>query len=212
MKKNLVSALAILIAVLALGSSAYASGSTNLEINNAYFKGNNKYTVVIRDIPNIKLGFYINDKNVSFASTTKKGWATFNNISLVNDAKISFTRVFNLKSKIYQKPINYVRYAEISNDRAVFDKTLPINVVKAVTSPPTVASPAVITTPTLTPAPVATPAPSSAASSCTPLTDGGNCYEPGEYCRDSDHGATGVAGDGENIICEDNDGWRWEPN
>jgi hypothetical protein len=43
------------------------------------------------------------------------------------------------------------------------------------------------------------------------LTDGGNCYEPGEYCRDSDHGASGRAGDGEAITCEDNDGWRWEP-
>jgi hypothetical protein len=49
------------------------------------------------------------------------------------------------------------------------------------------------------------------SSGCFPLTNGGNCYEPGEYCRDSDHGASGVAGDGERIICEDNNGWRWEP-
>ena len=46
---------------------------------------------------------------------------------------------------------------------------------------------------------------------CTPKTNAGNCYEPGEFCRDDDHGATGVAGDGEKIECEDNDGWRWEP-
>ena len=52
---------------------------------------------------------------------------------------------------------------------------------------------------------------SSAPPSCYPLTDGGNCYEPGEYCRDDDHGMSGVAGDGEAITCEDNDGWRWEP-
>jgi hypothetical protein len=49
------------------------------------------------------------------------------------------------------------------------------------------------------------------APSCYPLTSGGNCYEPGEYCRDSDHEATGVAGDGEKIVCVDNNGWRWEP-
>jgi hypothetical protein len=49
------------------------------------------------------------------------------------------------------------------------------------------------------------------AATCSPLTDSGKCYEPGEYCRDSDHGDTGVAGDGESISCEDNDGWRWEP-
>lgn len=58
-------------------------------------------------------------------------------------------------------------------------------------------------------APVSTPAP--AGPSCYPLSDGGTCYEPGEYCRDSDHGAHGIAGDGEAIVCEDDDGWRWEP-
>ena len=55
------------------------------------------------------------------------------------------------------------------------------------------------------------PPPSSAPASCHPLSDEGTCYKPGEYCRDSDHGVSGVAGDGEPIICEDNDGWRWEP-
>ena len=52
----------------------------------------------------------------------------------------------------------------------------------------------------------------SGNAACQPLTDGGNCYEPGEYCRDTDHGVSGVAGDGETITCEDNDGWRWEPS
>jgi hypothetical protein len=46
---------------------------------------------------------------------------------------------------------------------------------------------------------------------CTPLTDAGHCYTAGEYCRDDDHGVTGIAADGEAIKCEDNDGWRWEP-
>ena len=46
---------------------------------------------------------------------------------------------------------------------------------------------------------------------CRPLTNAGKCYEPGEFCRTSDHEATGVAGDGKTIICENNDGWRWEP-
>jgi len=59
-----------------------------------------------------------------------------------------------------------------------------------------------------TTAPAAAP---TTPSGCYPLTNGGNCYEPGEYCRNSDHGVSGVAGDGERIICEDNDGWRWEP-
>lgn len=46
--------------------------------------------------------------------------------------------------------------------------------------------------------------------SCYPLTDSGNCYKPGEYCRSSDHGATGIDAEGNPIKCEDNDGWRWE--
>lgn len=43
------------------------------------------------------------------------------------------------------------------------------------------------------------------------MSNKGTCYEPGERCRSSDHGASGVAGDGENIQCANNDGWRWEP-
>ena len=62
---------------------------------------------------------------------------------------------------------------------------------------------------TAAPAPV--PPASSAPASCSPISDEGTCYEPGEYCRDDDHGTSGVAGDGKAITCEDNDGWRWEP-
>ena len=78
-------------------------------------------------------------------------------------------------------------------------------------------TPAPTPTPTLThsAAPHTQPATTSAAAppaaSCYPTTNSGNCYEPGEYCRKSDHGASGVAGDGKKIICENNNGWRWEP-
>ena len=57
----------------------------------------------------------------------------------------------------------------------------------------------------------APPPPPPPKAGCYPLSDENTCYEPGEYCRDSDHGKSGVAGDGKAIICEDNDGWRWEP-
>jgi hypothetical protein len=36
-------------------------------------------------------------------------------------------------------------------------------------------------------------------------------YEPGELCSNADHGMTGIAGNGEAIICENKNGWRWEP-
>jgi hypothetical protein len=82
------------------------------------------------------------------------------------------------------------------------------------TTTPTTAAPAPTTTTAPAPPPTTVPIPpptTAAPASCHPLSDGGNCYEPGEYCRDSDHGVTGVAGNGETITCEDNDGWRWEP-
>jgi hypothetical protein len=63
------------------------------------------------------------------------------------------------------------------------------------------------TTSAAPPAPPASPAPAS----CYPLSNKGTCYEPGEFCRNADHGKSGVAGDGKAIKCEDNDGWRWEP-
>jgi hypothetical protein len=46
---------------------------------------------------------------------------------------------------------------------------------------------------------------------CYPLSNEGTCYEPGEYCRGSDAGTTGQAGNGETIVCTENDGLRWEP-
>lgn len=64
------------------------------------------------------------------------------------------------------------------------------------------------------PPPVPSPAPSSAAPApqgCHPRASSGNCYEPGEFCPHADAGMTGVAGDGKTIICENNNGLRWEP-
>jgi hypothetical protein len=54
--------------------------------------------------------------------------------------------------------------------------------------------------------------PSSAGSlACRPLSDAGHCYEPGEFCRHTDRGVRGIAGDGKRIVCRNNDGLRWEP-
>jgi hypothetical protein len=76
-------------------------------------------------------------------------------------------------------------------------------------APPT--TPAAVIAPPPSAAPTSGPPSSAAPASCDPLTNSGKCYEPGEFCRTSDHGASGVAGDGEPITCENNGGWRWEP-
>jgi len=75
--------------------------------------------------------------------------------------------------------------------------------------PPTAAPPPAAEAPA--PAPPAPAPPTAAPAGCYPLTNAGNCYQPGEFCRTSDHGRTGRAGNGEAIVCEYNNGWRWEP-
>jgi cardiolipin synthase len=62
-----------------------------------------------------------------------------------------------------------------------------------------------------TTAPPSAPPSSPAEAGCTPIDNEGGCYEPGEYCRNDNHGATGRAGDGATITCEDENGtWYWE--
>jgi hypothetical protein len=86
----------------------------------------------------------------------------------------------------------------------------PVPTTPAPTAAPTTQAPPPppATTPPANPAP---PATSAAPAHCYPLSNEDTCYEPGEYCPKDDHGASGVAGNGEAITCEDNDGWRWEP-
>jgi hypothetical protein len=86
----------------------------------------------------------------------------------------------------------------------------PAATTAAPSAAPTVAAQAPSSAPA--PAPVqASPTQAAPPASCHPVSNEGTCYEPGEYCRDDDHGTSGVAGDGKAITCEDNDGWRWEP-
>ena len=81
----------------------------------------------------------------------------------------------------------------------------PVPPVPAETAPAKPAPPS----PAPPPPPPATSAPQPAG--CYPRASSGNCYQPGEFCPHADAGMTGVAGDGEKIICTDNDGLRWEP-
>lgn len=80
-------------------------------------------------------------------------------------------------------------------------------------SAPTPPSPTPTPTPTLSPMPTPTPTPSpvpSTSAACHPLDSKGNCYKAGEYCPNADHGMHGIAQNGEPIVCEDDNGWRWE--
>lgn len=103
-------------------------------------------------------------------------------------------------------------------DALIALKRLSPTALKRLSRKVVISSPTPATVPVATsapPAPVSSaPAPPASVTpaSCYPLSDEGTCYEPGEYCRDDDQGTSGMAGDGEAITCEDNDGWRWEPS
>lgn len=109
------------------------------------------------------------------------------------------------QTKVVQQGRNGVQTLTYSVTYSDSEQTSKALVSTTVTTAPTSKIVAVGTY--IAPAPAVTTAPST---SCYPLTNGGNCYEPGEYCRNSDHGATGIAGDGKHISCEYNNGWRWE--
>ena len=49
------------------------------------------------------------------------------------------------------------------------------------------------------------------AAGCYPRSNENTCYEPGEFCRTADSRLVGVAGDQKLIVCENNNGLRWEP-
>jgi phosphatidylserine/phosphatidylglycerophosphate/cardiolipin synthase-like enzyme len=87
------------------------------------------------------------------------------------------------------------------------NSTLSSDIASGQPQQPTSTSPPAPTTSPTSPPPATNPT----TTGCTPIDDEGGCYEPGEYCRDDDHGATGRAGDGETITCEDENGtWYWE--
>ena len=109
----------------------------------------------------------------------------------------------------YVDPVPWVR-----SDH--FLQATPTPAAPRSTPPPPTSAPAAsdpVTAPTPPPPPAAAPAPAAPATpaSCYPLTNSGRCYEPGAFCRAADRGTTGRAGDGETIVCRNNNGLRWEP-
>ncbi|MFF7919888.1 hypothetical protein ACFZDP_01790 [Streptomyces mirabilis] len=44
---------------------------------------------------------------------------------------------------------------------------------------------------------------------CSIVSNSGNCYEAGQYCRNRDHGASTTSAGGASITCAYRNGWRW---
>ena len=139
--------------------------------------------------PDTSSALYIHAKVIDVDST--KAFVGSENFST---ASLDYNRELGLitSSASVLGPLNSALSADVSNGQPQQG---------ASTSPPATATP-----------PTSAPPPSSPTTiGCSPIDDEGGCYEPGEYCRDDDHGATGRAGDGQTITCEDENGtWYWE--
>ncbi|MFF7853206.1 hypothetical protein [Streptomyces sp. NPDC007904] len=50
----------------------------------------------------------------------------------------------------------------------------------------------------------------SGSGTCSLVSNSGNCYQAGQYCRNSDHGATTTTAGGTRITCRySSNAWRW---
>jgi hypothetical protein len=198
------------------GQATFTTKKVPLHIAIAYSKGNGDYDVVVHGNYDALVDLYVNNQNPKEAKVNNQDWATFRGVSLNGVGKISFTRVYDgTDGATSQVPINFTEHYSVSGSTVTFSLKAPPK-PKLIPKPAAVVShtPTTVTTPTsvkTTPVPSTAPKPSPKPASCHPLTNGGNCYEPGEYCRNTDHGVSGIAGDGKSIVCEDNNGWRWEP-
>jgi hypothetical protein len=180
-----------------------------LKVSGIQADGSNKFKISITDTPGTTLNLFVNDKRATRTTVNVNDEGTFNNVSLYDTGKLSFTRVIHTRAKT-SKPAGSTTYFSVAGSVASTSTHAFAKVLKT--------TPAPIQKPTATPvAAQATPqpvpvAPAATPQGCTPLSDEGTCYELGEYCRNSDHGASGIDGDGNSMTCEDNNGWRWEPN
>lgn len=120
MKRFFLMLLAIL-SVLSLSSNVFAASNSAFYVNNAYFKDNGKYDIVVYDSNRETLRLYVNDKNPVKAKVNKKGWATFQKVKLSGQSKLSFAKRVKLK----YVPLSYVKYISVDSKKVKLSNTGP---------------------------------------------------------------------------------------
>jgi hypothetical protein len=152
MRKILTPLALFIISLAALAQTSFAASSdVSIALNNAYPKSNGTYAVVVKDTPGVNLALYVNDKNPVYATTNKQDWATFHGVKLSSNGKISFGRIFHTSGKVYQKPVNYVRYFNVAPDATV--AFLASNPTEPTTQAITKSTAQPVSTPALAPTP-----------------------------------------------------------
>jgi hypothetical protein len=195
MKKYLTFLSIFFVSLITLTQVSFAatSSTTNISLNNAYPKKDGSYTVVVRENPGTKLALYVNDKNPTYATANKQSWATFRKVNLVDNGKISFTKVLSGK-KSTQKAINYVRYTSKTSTTVAFLASNPTAQQTTPSSPTPAPTPApkVVSTPAPTPA----PAPQPTCTNGSYVNSAGNTICSPETVNSTPAGATAVCNDG----------------
>lgn len=121
MKRFILLLLATLM-ILSLSSNIFAANDNAFYVNNAYFKGDGKYDVVVHGSSKDNLRLYVNDKNPIKAKVNKDGWATFRKVKLSGQSKLSFDR----KVKLFKyAPVNYVKYIQVDGEQVKLSDTGP---------------------------------------------------------------------------------------
>lgn len=178
-----------------------AGAQSQFSVAAGYAKGNDKFDIVAKEVPNTKLKVYVDDKNAVTATANKKGWVTFRGVKLTgNYGKLSFTQVKTVDGKTRERPLNYVRNFSLETTKITF--IVPkVAATPAPVAAPATPEPAPAPAPAPTPAPAATPTPSSSSNlsnNNTYTNSAGNTVHSPASTTDGSipEGATARCGDG----------------
>ncbi len=117
--KRLYPLLLVVCLTLSLSSEVLAASKSSLYVNNAYFKGNGKYDIVVHDSSRDTLRLYVNDKNPVKAKVNKKGWATFQKVKLTGQSKLSFAKRVTMR----YVPLGYIKYIGVDGKQVKLSDT-----------------------------------------------------------------------------------------
>jgi hypothetical protein len=120
--KKLSLLLVVFLSALFLPLAAIAVNNNAFYVNNAYFKGDGKYDVVVHDPNRDTLQIYVNGNKSVKAKVNKKGFATFQKVKLTGQSKLSFTKKV---SWFKYARVNYTKYIHVDAARVVLSDNGP---------------------------------------------------------------------------------------
>lgn len=192
MIKKILSILSVFAFITLLSVAQVSASPVGIGIAAGYAKGNNTFDVVVKDASGTKLVLYVNDKSPTDATVNSKNWATFHRVVLTGSGKVSFAReVKTTNHRPQQRPINYVRFYTVANDKVSFlagNPNATSQVMPVPTPNPVVVPPAPVPTPV--------PAPTPSCTNGSYVNSVGNTVCSPEVSPSAPAGATAHCADG----------------